>query len=279
MMFDSSTQKLCSHLHVTISRRQLIKLARHRHASECIYVYKIHHDYTHSLQLLGLRQWWVAYVTGCGCDGLSVTLVDVMGSGCYGLWLWRVVTVMGCDCDGLWLWWVVAVMGCACDGLWLWWVVAEIGCGSCLWWVVTVIVCGYDGWWLWWVVAMMGCGWDGLWLWWVMAMMGCGWDRLRVLSVMGCDCDCMWLWRVVTVMGCLSIYLRVYSLHHNVLPTLQSIPLMTNGPLYPITQDSSCHGQHTMPRNPWPFPRPVPHSCVCMNVCVLQWRKVYIVVL
>ena len=70
-----------------------------------------------------------------------------------------------------------------------------------------------------------------------------------------------------------SIYLRVYSLHHNVLPTLQSIPLMTNGPLYPITQDSSCHGQHTMPRNPWSFPWPVPHSCVCMNVCVLQWRK------
>ena len=45
----------------------------------------------------------------------------------------------------------------------------------------------------------------------------------------------------------LSIYLWVYSLHHNVLPTLQSIPLMTNGPLYPITQDSSCYGQHTMP--------------------------------
>ena len=65
-----------------------------------------------------------------------------------------------------------------------------------------------------------------------------------------------------------SIYLRVYSLHHNVLPTLQSIPLMTNGPLYPITQDSSCHGQHTMPRNPWSFPWPVPHSWVCMNVCV-----------
>ena len=52
----------------------------------------------------------------------------------------------------------------------------------------------------------------------------------------------------------LSIYLMVYSLHHNVLPTLQSIPLMTNGPLYPITQDSSCHGQHIMPRNPWSFP-------------------------
>ena len=66
----------------------------------------------------------------------------------------------------------------------------------------------------------------------------------------------------------LSIYLRVYSLHHNVLPTLQSIPLMTNGPLYPITQDSSCHGQHTMPRNPWSFPWPVPRSWVCMNVCV-----------
>ena len=76
-----------------------------------------------------------------------------------------------------------------------------------------------------------------------------------------------------------SIYLRVYSLHHNVLPTLQSIPLMTSGPLYPITQDSSCHGQHTMPRNPWSFPWPVPHSCVCMNVCVLQWRKVCVVVL
>ena len=54
----------------------------------------------------------------------------------------------------------------------------------------------------------------------------------------------------------LSIYLRAYSLHHNVLQTLQSIPLMTNGPLYPITQDSSCHGQHAMPRNPWSFPWP-----------------------
>ena len=51
-----------------------------------------------------------------------------------------------------------------------------------------------------------------------------------------------------------SIYLVVYSLHHNVVPTLQSIPLTTNGLLYPITQDSSCHGQHTMPRNPWSFP-------------------------
>ena len=77
----------------------------------------------------------------------------------------------------------------------------------------------------------------------------------------------------------LSIYLRVYSLHHNVLPTLQSIPLMNNEPLYPITQDSSCHGQHTMSRSPWSFPWPVPHSCVCMNVCVLQWRKLCVVVL
>ena len=77
----------------------------------------------------------------------------------------------------------------------------------------------------------------------------------------------------------LSIYLRVYSLHHNVLPTLQSIPLMTHGPLYPITQDSSCHGQHTMPQSPWSFPWPVPQSSVCMNVCVLQWRKVCVVIL
>ena len=46
---------------------------------------------------------------------------------------------------------------------------------------------------------------------------------------------------VVSLWLFLSIYLRVYSLHHNVLPTLQSIPLMTSGPLYPITQDSSCH--------------------------------------
>ena len=76
-----------------------------------------------------------------------------------------------------------------------------------------------------------------------------------------------------------SIYLRVYSLHHNVLPTLQSIPLMTSGPLYPITKDSSCHGQHTMPRNRWSFPWPVLHSCVCMNMCVLQWWKVCVVVL
>ena len=70
-----------------------------------------------------------------------------------------------------------------------------------------------------------------------------------------------------------SIYLRVYSLHHNVLPTLQSIPLMANGPLYPITQDSSCHGQHTMPRNPWSFPWPVPHCCVlheCVCVAVAE---------
>ena len=52
----------------------------------------------------------------------------------------------------------------------------------------------------------------------------------------------------------LSIYLMVYSLHHNVLPTLQSIPLMTNGSLHPIIQDSSCNGQHTMPRNPWSYP-------------------------
>ena len=48
--------------------------------------------------------------------------------------------------------------------------------------------------------------------------------------------------------------LMVYSLHHNVLPTLQSSPLMTNGPFYPITQGFSCHGQHTMPQNPWSFP-------------------------
>ena len=32
---------------------------------------------------------------------------------------------------------------------------------------------------------------------------------------------------------CLSVCLKVNSLHHNVLPTLQSTPLMTNGPLYP----------------------------------------------
>ena len=48
---------------------------------------------------------------------------------------------------------------------------------------------------------------------------------------------------------------------------------MINGPLYPITQDSSCHGQHTMPRNPWSFPWPVPHSCVlheCVCVAVAE---------
>ena len=92
----------------------------------------------------------------------------------------------------------------------------------------------------------------------------------------------MWYWiSPLSLLRCYSVqvsnllpvfYLRVYSLHHNVLPTLQSIPLMTNGPLYPITQDSSCHSQHTMPRSPWSFPWPVPHSCVCMNVCVLQWH-------
>ena len=55
---------------------------------------------------------------------------------------------------------------------------------------------------------------------------------------------------------------------HNVLQILQSIPLITNGPLYPIAQDSSCRGQHTMPGNHDHFQWPVPHSCVCMNVCV-----------
>ena len=59
---------------------------------------------------------------------------------------------------------------------------------------------------------------------------------------------------ILVILDNVSIYLVVYSLHHNVLPTLQSIPLMTNGLLYPITQDSSCHGQHTMPRNPWSLP-------------------------
>ena len=68
---------------------------------------------------------------------------------------------------------------------------------------------------------------------------------------------CIWPFSIY-----LSIYLRVYGLHHNVLPTLQPIPLMTNGPLYPITQDSSCHGHHIMLRNPWSFPWPVPHNCV-----------------
>ena len=86
--------------------------------------------------------------------------------------------------------------------------------------------------------------------------------------------------QVTPLLNAVIIYLRVYSLHHNVLPTLQSIPLMTNGPLYPITQDSSCHGQHTMPRSPWSFPWPVPHSCVLHEcVCVLQWRKLCVVVL
>ena len=70
--------------------------------------------------------------------------------------------------------------------------------------------------------------------------------------VLLCFVVVMWFWIVSSIY--LSIYLVVYSLHHKVLPTLQSIPLMTNGPLYPITQDSSCHGQHTMPRNPWSFP-------------------------
>ena len=82
--------------------------------------------------------------------------------------------------------------------------------------------------------------------------------------------ECRYEWRSYTI---LFIYLRVYSLHHNVLPTSQSIPLMTNGPLYPITQDSSCHGQHTMPRNPWSFPWPVPHSCdlhECVCVAVAE---------
>ena len=48
---------------------------------------------------------------------------------------------------------------------------------------------------------------------------------------------------------------------------------MTNWPLHPITQDSSCHGQHTMPRNPWSFPWPVPHNCVlheCVSAAVAE---------
>ena len=41
-------------------------------------------------------------------------------------------------------------------------------------------------------------------------------------------------------------------------------PFVTNGPLYPTAQDSSYRGLETHDHFPWP----VPHSCVCMNVCV-----------
>ena len=53
---------------------------------------------------------------------------------------------------------------------------------------------------------------------------------------------------------------------------------MINGPLYTITQDLSCHDQHTMPRNPWSFPMTgsaemcFAWMCVCVAVaeCVCR---------
>ena len=56
-------------------------------------------------------------------------------------------------------------------------------------------------------------------------------------------------------------------LHHKVLPTLQSIPLMTNGPLYLIAHDSFCHDQHASPRSDNQF-RIVVFAWMCVYVCV-----------
>ena len=78
----------------------------------------------------------------------------------------------------------------------------------------------------------------------------------------------------------LFIYLMVYSLHHNVLPTLQSIPLMTNGPLL------ANHKGILLPQPAYNASKPmiISHDqfgivVFCMSVCVLQWRKVCIVIL
>ena len=90
--------------------------------------------------------------------------------------------------------------------------------------------------------------------------------------LIGCDLGTLYI-------DDLKIYLRVHSLHRNFLPTLWCIPLMTNAPLYPITHDSSCHRQRTMPRNPWSFPMTSSAWPVCMNVCVLQWWEVCTVIL
>ena len=78
-------------------------------------------------------------------------------------------------------------------------------------------------------------------------------------SVLNSECIHEWL---------ISIYLVVYSLHHNVLPTLQSMPLMTNGPLYPITQDSSCHGQHTIniPQDLYSVSSETPYRIILWNL-------------
>ena len=56
-----------------------------------------------------------------------------------------------------------------------------------------------------------------------------------------------------------SIYLRGYSLRHNVLPILQSILLMTNGPLNPISESHRI-SQGVMLKTHGNFPRPIPHS-------------------
>ena len=72
----------------------------------------------------------------------------------------------------------------------------------------------------------------------------CNWISSAPLYIQSCMGHCTmvsshWNYFYALLAICLSIYLRVYSLHHNVLPTLQSIPLMINEPLYSITQDIS----------------------------------------
>ena len=80
-----------------------------------------------------------------------------------------------------------------------------------------------------------------------------GWVMGCVLWVFGKTHLLQWELTNIRLMSRISFMWTDYhwTWHfYNVLPTLQSIPLMTNGLLYPITQDFSCHGQHTMPRNP-----------------------------
>ena len=69
-----------------------------------------------------------------------------------------------------------------------------------------------------------------------------------------------------------EFYLMFYSLHHNVLPILQSIPLMTIGFLLPRPAYNASKPM-IIPHDQFPV------AVFCMNVCVLQWRKVCVVVL
>ena len=77
-----------------------------------------------------------------------------------------------------------------------------------------------------------------------------------------------------------SIYLRVYSLHHNVLPTFTINPLNDQWASLPD------HTGFLLPRPAYNASKPIAIShdrfrtvVFCMNVCMMQWRKVCVVVL